>query len=162
MKPINYGVPNYRNWPHVNGALGAGAHDVKCSLPVLVHRLRGVPVCPADCRVQHPIVTVGGNQFRHITVGYGRTEDMAHTVGYVHSGDGVYRLFIVMNPKTRGSPRNQLRTILAHELTHAGDWINGCPHEEAHCACFHQVARALNSSQNVGVRVLQACETMQT
>lgn len=121
------------------------------SIPRLRTRLHGVPLCAQGCDAVHPLVMVAGRPFRHVTIGYGTTRHLAVTE-YKPNQYVPDRLWIVVNPRIR-------RTSPAHELAHAAETVNGCPHSDPHCPCFHSMARYLNRFHGLGIRQFQSCRS---
>lgn len=142
-----------------NRELAMLANQLLAAMPFLQQRLAGVPVCSSTCRIRHPVVRVGKRKFRHITVGYTATVNLAQTE-LRKNDDGTMLIRIVVDPEVRYTIRSQKRSLVTHELVHAGEYVNNCRHAGEHCACFYRVARRLNLAHGANVRVLQACHSM--
>lgn len=144
-----------------NSELAELANQQVAAMPLLQQRLAGVPICSSTCRIQHPIIRMGKRKFRHITISYAATVNLAQTELW-QNHDGTMLKRIVVDPEVRYTIRSQKRSLVTHEIVHAGEYVNNCGHTSEHCTCFHRVARRLNLAHGAGVRVLQACHSMRT
>ncbi|KAH7698396.1 hypothetical protein AAVH_34513 [Aphelenchoides avenae] len=133
---------DFMPWRAENRELAELANRQLATMPLLRERLAGIPVCSPQCRVRHPVVTAGGHQFRHITIGYAVTDDLANTQLWPDkSGSGSRLIYIVVNTAARATPTGELQTLATHELVHCGEFIQNCGHPQEHCLLPPSCAR---------------------
>lgn len=172
--PLNFAMETVMNmpldYPLDDSQLLRAARAVLNEMPALQEHLGALHLCPPSCnRHSRGVVRVipGAPAVHHITVGFcdlTATREIAHCTAMEGFGKHPVplpgRLQVRLGHPCKMASREELRSLLAHELIHAGDFARGCEHADAHCACFFMLGSFLNHEYSAGVRVYQSCKPM--